>query len=100
MSGFEQSPTAHRYGIDTLVFVRLLTGDLDADYQKTMKAFEQRLETEPQAKFFVSNQVIGEAYMALQHYFGITKADAKSAMCAVLNSGLCSPQNGFSVLEA
>lgn len=90
----------HRYGIDTSVFVGLLNGEPDADKHKTMKAFEQRLETEPQAEFFVPNQVLGEAYIAHQGHFGITKADTKSAMCAVLDSELCPPQNGFSVLDA
>ncbi len=90
----------HRYGIDTSVFIRLLTGEPEAEYQKTVKAFERRMEVEPKAEFFASNQVIGEAYMALQHHFGIAKADAKAAMCDVLTSGLCSPQNGSSVFNA
>ena len=90
----------HRYGIDTSVFVRLLTGAPETEYQKTVEAFEHRLQAMPQAEFLVSNQVIGEAYIALQHHFGISKTDAKSAMCEVLTSGLCSPQNGCSVFEA
>ncbi len=89
-----------RYGIDTSVFVRLLTGDPEADYRKTVAAFEKRLEAEPQAEFFVSNQVIGEAYIALQHHYGIAKGLARSALSSVLTSGLCSPLNGASVLVA
>ncbi len=87
-----------RYGIDTPVFVRLLTGDPEADYLKTVHAFENRLESQPQAEFFVSNQVIGEAYIALQHHYGIAKDVARSALHDVLTSGLCSPLNGASVL--
>lgn len=90
----------HHYGIDTSVFVRLLTGDPGMEYEKTVKRFEARLETDPQAEFFVSNQVIGEAYIALQHHYGTEKAAAKSAMFSVLTSGLCSPLNGASVLDA
>jgi hypothetical protein len=90
----------HRYGIDTSVFVRLLTGDPDSDYRKTLRAFEKRLEAEPQAEFFVSNQVIGEAYIALQHHYAVPKDDAKSALYDVLTSGLCAPLNGASVLTA
>lgn len=90
----------HRYGIDTSVFVRLLTGDPEADYEKTVQGFEKRLKAEPKAEFFVSNQVIGEAYIALQHHYQITKPAAKSAMLSVLTSGLCSSLNGASVLEA
>lgn len=89
---------SHRYGIDTSVFMRLLTGDPDADFKKTLAAFEKRLEAEPQAEFFVSNQVIGEAYIALQHHYGITKSDAKTALYQVLTSGLCAPLRGASVL--
>lgn len=91
---------SHRYGIDTSVFVRLLSGDPEAEYEKTVARFEKRLEAEPQAEFFVSNQVIGEAYIALQHHYGITKADAKAAMVSVLTSGLCSPLNGAGVIAA
>ena len=89
-----------RYGIDTSVFVRLLTGDPERDYQSTLGALEKRLEAEPRAEFFVSNQVIGEAYIALQHHYGISKTDARSALLSVLTSGLCSPLNGASVLNA
>lgn len=90
----------HRYGIDTSVFVRLLTGEPEVEYEATVERFEKRLEAEPQAEFFVSNQVIGEAYIALQHHYGITKSDAKAAMLDVLTSGLCSPLNGASVIAA
>ena len=65
-----------------------------------MGAFEKRLQTEPEAEFFVSNQVIGEAYIALQHHYGIDKAAARSGLQDVLTSGLCSPLNGASVLAA
>ena len=91
---------SHRYGIDPSVFVRLLTGDPEAEYEKTVERLQKRLEAEPQAEFFVSNQVIGEAYIALQHHYGITKTAAKAAMLSVLTSGLCSPLNGASVMEA
>jgi predicted nucleic acid-binding protein len=90
----------HHYGIDTSVFVRLLTGDPELEYEKTVKRFEARLEADPKAEFFVSNQVIGESYIALQHHYGTEKAAARSAMLSVLTSGLCSPLNGASVLDA
>ena len=89
----------HHYGIDTSVFVRLLTGHPEAEYEKTVRRFEKRLRKEPEAEIFVSNQVIGEAYIALQHHYGISKPAAKSAMCEVFTSGLCMPLNGSSVLE-
>jgi predicted nucleic acid-binding protein len=89
----------HHYGIDTSVFVRLLTGHPEAEYEKTVHRFEERLRKEPEAEFFVSNQVIGEAYIALQHHYAISKPAAKSAMRDVFTSGLCSPLNGASVIE-
>ncbi len=90
----------HHYGIDTSVFIRLLTGDPEAEYEKTVRRFEARFEKEPQSEFFVSNQVIVEAYIALQHHYGITKSAARSAMLDVFSSGLCSPLNGASVIAA
>jgi predicted nucleic acid-binding protein len=88
----------NHYGIDTSIFVRLLTGDPERDYQKTVARFEERLATQPAAEFFVSNQVIGEAYIALQHHYQITKPEAKSAILSVLTSGLCTPLNGAPIL--
>lgn len=90
----------HRFGIDTSIFVRLLTGDPEPAYLETVERFEKRLEAEPRSEFFVSNQVIGESYIALQHHYGIAKAAARKAMISVLTSGLCSPLNGAPVLEA
>lgn len=42
-------------------------------------------------------QVIGEAYIALQHHNSISKADARQALGQVLNSGLVIPFNGQGV---
>lgn len=89
----------NRYGIDTSIFVRLLTGDPQRDYEKTLARFEDRLDAEPATEFFVSNQVIGEAYIALQHHYGVSKAEAKTAMLSVLTSGLCVPLNGAAILS-
>ena len=46
---------------------------------------------EEQAEIFASNQVVGEAYIALQHHYGISKPDARNALNQVLTSGLISP---------
>ena len=90
----------HRYGIDTSVFVRLLTGEPEAEYEQTIARFEKRMKADPQAEFFVSNQVIGEAYIALQHHYEVKKTEAKAAILSVLTSGLCSPLNGAPVITA
>ena len=89
----------HRYGIDTSVFVRLLTGHPEPEYRKTVRSLESRMRNEPRTEFFVSNQVIGEAYIALQHHYKIPNDEAREVLHSVLTSGLCSPLNGASVLE-
>ena len=88
-----------RYGIDTSVLVRLIT--------KLPEVMYQRCETEPgrmveeeRAEVFASNQVIGEAYIAVQHHYGVSKDDAREALAAALTSGLVAPLNGPSVLTA
>ena len=47
-----------------------------------------------------SNQVIGEAYIVLQHHYGISASDARSALADVLTSGLVAPLNSQSVILA
>jgi len=87
------------YGLDTLVFVRLLTGHPEADYKKTAHALEQLHKNDPSTEFVVSNQVIGEAYIALQHFYKVSKEDARLAMLTLFNSGNVRPLNGIRILE-
>jgi len=87
-----------RFGIDTSVLVRLATGDPEVDYLKNLAALTRLVEQE-QAEILVSNQVIGEAYMALQFHYGVTKPDARTALAKVLQSGLVSAQNGPKTIE-
>ena len=89
-----------RYGIDTSILVRLLTGEPIKDFQKTVNSLTRILAAEPNAEILASNQVIGEAYIALQHHYGVSKADAKSALLTVFSSGLVAPVNGEAVLKA
>ena len=44
--------------------------------------------------------MIGEAYIALQHHYGVSKADARAALASVLGSGLVAPLNGPGVFAA
>ncbi len=88
-----------RYGIDTSVLVRLLTGTPEADYDACVERLSA-LVTEEGAGVVASNQVIGEAYVAVQHHYGVTRADARAGLLHVLRSGLVSPLNGRSVLDA
>ena len=52
------------------------------------------------AEVFASNQVIGEAYVALQHHYGVSKPEARVALASVLKSGLAAPLNGPGVFAA
>lgn len=47
-----------------------------------------------------SNQVIGEAYVAAQHHYRVSKPDARAGLLDVLRSGLVSPLDGRAVFEA
>ena len=87
-----------RYGIDTSVLVRLLTGQPPETYVYC----EEKLRTlvESGAQVCASNQVIGEAYVALQHHYDVSADDAVSGLLDVLQSGLVAPLGGFQVIAA
>lgn len=86
------------YGIDTSVLVRLVTGEPERDFQHCVD--ELRVLIEGDAEIFASNQVIGEAYIALQHHYDISSDDARSALVDVLTSGVVAPLNGQPVIAA
>lgn len=86
------------YGIDTSVLVRLVTAEPETDFQHCVD--ELRVMIEQDAEIFASNQVIGEAYIVLQHHYGISSADARSSLEDVLTSGMVAPLNGQSVIQA
>ncbi len=88
-----------RYGIDTSVMVRLLTGEPPKDFERCVGSLRALIEDDG-AEVFASNQVIGEAYIAVQHHYGVSKADARAGLKDVLRSGLVSPLNGRAVIDA
>lgn len=88
-----------RYGIDTSILVRLATGDPATAFERTVGALAQLVEGQG-AQVMASNQVVGEAYMALQHHYGVSKAEARAALISVLKSGLVAPANGSAVFAA
>ena len=90
--------TAH-FGIDTSILVRLATGDPETGFQHVVRELTKLVERE-NAEVFASNQVIGEAYIALQHHYGVSKPDARAALTSVLKSGLVGPLNGVGALAA
>lgn len=87
------------YGIDTSVLVRLLTGHPEKDYERTVEALGRLHRDQPRVELVASNQVVGESYIALQHFYGISKPDATAALLSLLTSGNVSPLNGDPVLR-
>ena len=90
---------AASYGIDTSILVRLVTGDPEEGFERCVASLTRLIERED-AGVFASNQVIGEAYVALQHHYGATKPQARTGLESVLQSGLVAPLNGDAVLTA
>ena len=92
-------PMTLRYGIDTSVLVRLITRLPEAQYQRCESELTRMVERDGSV-VFASNQVIGEAYIAAQHHYSVSKKAARVALAGALTSGLVSPLNGPSVLRA
>ncbi len=88
-----------RFGIDTSVLVRLLTGEPEASFEFCVAKLSALVEDEA-AEIFASNQVIGEAHIAVQHHYGVSRDDAREGLLEVLRSGLVAPLNGETVLAA
>ena len=87
-----------RYGIDTSVLVRLTTGAPPDAYSHCVEQLSALVVGG--AEIFASNQVIGEAFVAVQHHYGVSAADARSGLLKTLRSGLAAPLNGRAVIEA
>lgn len=88
-----------RYGIDTSVLVRLITGQPPAAFAHCMEQLRTLVE-EDGAEIFASNQVVGEAYITTQHHYGLSADQVRAALLATLQSGLVAPRQGRSVLDA
>ncbi len=86
-----------RFGIDTSVLVRLTTRQPEKEFLRCVE--ELRALVEGGAEVVASNQVIGEAYVAVQHHYRVTKAAARSTLLDVLESGMVAPLNGQPVLD-
>ena len=87
-----------RFGIDTSILVRLLTRDPEADFDHCVTKLRALIEQG--GEVFASNQVIGETYVAVQHHYGVSKADARASLLDALRSGLVAPLNGRSAVVA
>lgn len=88
-----------RFGIDTSVLVRLITGEPAEHFEYCLSELRKLVEDHG-AEIFASNQVIGETYVTVQHHYGISKADARTELSRTLQSGLVAPLNGQAVIVA
>ena len=89
---------ALHYGIDTSVLVRLITGEPPDAFAHCVERLNALVVSG--AEIFASNQVIGEAYVAVQHHYHVSETDARSELSRTLTSGLVSALNGRAVIEA
>ena len=85
-------------GIDTSVLVRLITGDPPDIHFHCVEALNELVADG--VEVFASNQVIGEAYIAVQHHYGVNRDEARAGLLNALTSGLVAPLNGRAVLDA
>ena len=81
--------TQRSIGIDTSILVRLVTGDPPDVYAYCVERLHALVAGG--AEVFASNQVIGEAFMAVRHHYGVTSADACVELSNTLKSGLVVP---------
>ena len=77
----------------------LSQADPQPDFKRCVETLRALIEGDG-AELLVSNQVIGETYVAVQHHYGVTKAAARAGLLDVLCSGLVKPLNGRVVLTA
>ena len=86
-----------RLGIDTSVLVRLVTGDPPQTYDHCVQELSRLVAQGDEV--FASNQVIGEAYIAIQHHYGIDKDSVRAGLADALRSGLVAPLNGRAIID-
>lgn len=87
-----------RYAIDTSILVRLVAGLPQDQFESTVDAL-QILVQEEGMSLLATEMVIGEAYSALQHHYGLSKADVRKGLHDALTSGLVAPARGQAVLD-
>ena len=90
---------ALRYGIDTSVLVRLVTGTPESEFERCVDQLRVLVEDRG-CEVFASNQVVGEAYAAIVHHYGMTGTDARAALLDALTSGLVAPLNARAAMDA
>lgn len=72
-------------GLDTSVVVRLLTGQPPAQAAKAVALLDELRRGGHRP--VVADLVVAEAYFALQHHYGVKKADALDALHEMFDAG-------------
>jgi predicted nucleic acid-binding protein len=86
-----------RLGLDTSVLLRLLTGEPEPLAAVAVRRVEARLRAGDTV--LVSDLVVSEAYFALQHHYGLSKAHAIAVLREFLRqSGVLSAGGALSIL--
>ncbi len=85
-------------GIDTSLLVGLVTGDPPDFHSHCVEALSELVADG--VEVFASNQVIGEAYIAVQHHYGVNRGEARAGLLSALTSGFVAPLNSRAVLDA
>ena len=67
------------FGIDTSVLVRLTTREPEKDFEHCVEELRALIEDQGN-EIFASNQVIGEAYIAIQHHYGVSDSDTRASL--------------------
>lgn len=76
-----------------------MTGYPESSFDCALTAPKALIEEEG-TEIFASNQVIGEAYFAIQNRYGTSKVETRPGLLDVLQSRLGAPLNGGSVIAA
>ena len=87
-----------RYGIDTSVLVRLMSRDSLDEYRRCVAVLTDIVENQ-NGEIVASNQAIGEAYVAVQHHYGATRAEARTELLNIFRSGLIRPLSGARIMR-
>ncbi|MGI8601818.1 MAG: hypothetical protein ACR2OZ_02335 [Verrucomicrobiales bacterium] len=86
--------------VDTNVLMRLASGDPAPLFQQTVETLNTLLDQHPGLRIVAHNIVIGEAYITLVKFYGMSPEESRQALLHVLGSGLIEPLDGPPALEA
>ena len=74
-----------RIGLDTSVVLRLLTGEPETQARRALEEFEKAIHGG--GELLISDLVVSEVYFALQHHYGVPKAEALALLATFLGEG-------------